>query len=442
MNEISATNIASISNEETVIILAKYEKFQDTMRNIIRQHLREKVFSNIIAATIQSKSIGVIRYLNTINYVLNQIIKQNSVKGISNLDMNRLRLALFEGIWQKIPFQNLISIIRTKEHLKILAEALQFDLYTRVRSINYFGQNSLLHSHPTFLIETLSEKLGREETIKLIKKNNSPAKTYLRVNQFVRKQDEILAILKENGVLLKKDPDISFLFEITDGLMAAVNSDLFKKGKIFIQDKASIFAVTTLDPKPGDIVLDACAAPGMKTQLIWELMKGKGHLLASDINYNRLRSTQLRFQTIGVKNIDWINNDSTKTSILKANKILIDAPCTSTGIIQSHPSYKWRLNKKWLFSIMTIQNKILEGIITRYSEKPGTEIVYATCSVLPHEGENQIDSILKRYNIELLDGPKQGSRGYADYECTQKVRRFFPHTHGTNGFFISRFRIK
>ena len=91
---------------------------------------------------------------------------------------------------------------------------------------------------------------------------------------------------------------------------------------------------------------------------------------------------------------------------------------------------------------MTIQNKILEGIISRYSKKPGTEIVYANCSVLPHEGENQIDSILERYNVELLDGPKLGSKGYANYVCTQKVRRFFPHIHETNGFFIARMRIK
>lgn len=441
MNEISDTNIASLAQEATIIILAKYEKYQETIRNIIRKHLSENDFPNDIAATIQSNSIGVIRYLNTINFVLNQVIKQSTIKGITSLDMNRLRLALFEGIWQKIPFQNLIPIIKTKEHLRILAEALTFDLNTRVKSINYYGRNSLIHSHPSFLIETLSEKLGRKETIELLRKNNSPAKSYLRVNQFIKNKDKILSILKENGALLKKDNDIPFLFEIKEGLMAAVNSDLFRNGKIFIQDKASVFAVTTLDPKPGDIVLDACAAPGMKTHLIWELMKGNGRLLANDISYNRLKSAQLRFQSIGVKNIDWINNDSTQTSILKANKILIDAPCTSTGIIQSHPSYKWRLNKKWLFSIMTIQNKILEGIISRYSDKPGTEIVYATCSILPHEGENQIDSILERYNIELLDGPKQGSIGYANYKCTQKVRRFFPHTHGTNGFFIAHFRI-
>ncbi|MHA1367960.1 MAG: RsmB/NOP family class I SAM-dependent RNA methyltransferase, partial [Candidatus Heimdallarchaeota archaeon] len=291
--------------------------------------------------------------------------------------------------------------------------------------------------YPSFLVESLSEKLGRKEAIALLRRNNYPAKSYLRVNQFAQDPDEILTSLKKKGIILRKDNDIPFLFEIQAGLMEAISTDYFTKGKIFIQDKASVFAVTTLDPKPGDIILDACAAPGMKTQLIWELMNGKGHLMASDINYNRLKGAQQRTQSFGQENIDWINNDASETSILRANKILIDAPCTSTGIIQSHPSYKWRLNKKRLFAIMTIQNKILDGILSRYSDKPGTEIVYATCSFLPHEGENQIDSILERFDIELLDGPKQGSNGYANYKCTQKVKRFFPHIHGTNGFFIS-----
>ncbi|NHJ47070.1 MAG: RsmB/NOP family class I SAM-dependent RNA methyltransferase [Asgard group archaeon] len=442
MNKASDTNVATISHEETVMILAKYEQSQDTIRNIIRQHLAENNFSNNIATTIQSLSIGVIRYLNTINFILNQTIKQYPIKGVSNSDRNRLRLALFEGKWQKISYQNLTSILNRKEHLKILAEALRFDLNTRVKSMNYYSRNSLLHSHPTFLIETLTEKLGRKETIALLEKNNSPAKSYLRVNQFIQNPDKILSILKENGVKLIKDVDIPYLFEITEGLQAAVNSDFFSKGEIFIQDKASVIAVKTLNPKPGDVVLDACAAPGMKTHLIWELMKKKGRLVASDINSNRLKGAQQRFESYGIKDIEWIIDDASKTSILDANKILIDAPCTSTGIIQSHPSYKWRLNKKWLFSIMTIQNKILEGIISRYSDKPDTEIVYATCSILPHEGENQIDSILDRYNIELLEGPKQGSIGYTNYECTQKVRRFFPHIHETSGFFISHLRIK
>ncbi|MHA1737564.1 MAG: RsmB/NOP family class I SAM-dependent RNA methyltransferase [Candidatus Heimdallarchaeota archaeon] len=442
MSKISDTKNASIANETTIKILTKYQETQDTIRNLIRQQLAENKFSNDVAALIQSSSIGVIRYLNTINFILKQMRKKNGIKDSSNEDLNRLRLAFFKGFWQKIPFNNLLPIIKTKEHLIVLADALQFDLHTRVKSVNFYTRNSLLHSHPSFLVESLSEKLGRKEAIALLRRNNYPAKSYLRVNQFAQDPDEILTSLKKKGIILRKDNDIPFLFEIQAGLMEAISTDYFTKGKIFIQDKASVFAVTTLDPKPGDIILDACAAPGMKTQLIWELMNGKGHLMASDINYNRLKGAQQRTQSFGQENIDWINNDASETSILRANKILIDAPCTSTGIIQSHPSYKWRLNKKRLFAIMTIQNKILDGILSRYSDKPGTEIVYATCSFLPHEGENQIDSILERFDIELLDGPKQGSNGYANYKCTQKVKRFFPHIHGTNGFFISRFRIK
>ncbi|MHA1211651.1 MAG: RsmB/NOP family class I SAM-dependent RNA methyltransferase [Candidatus Heimdallarchaeota archaeon] len=442
MTKISDTDIDSIAHEETIIILAKYEKFKDTIRNIIRKHLAEKDFSGSTAAAIQAASIGVIRYLNTINFVLNQSIKRNSITNITASDMNRLRLALFVGKWQKIPYKDLVPIIKTKWQLKILVESLQYDLFTKVKTMNYYSRNSLLHSHPSFFIETLSEKLGRKEAIPLFRGNNSPAKSYLRVNQFSPKPDEILSKLKAKGVILKQDTDIPFLFEITKGLTVVITSDYFAKSEIFIQDKASVIAVKTLNPEPGDIVLDACAAPGMKTHLIWELMKGQGQLIATDISYNRLKSAQLRFQSSGLGNIDWINSDSSETSILAANKILIDAPCTSTGIIQSHPSYKWRLNKKWLLSIMTIQNKILDGIISRYSDKPGTEIVYATCSVLPHEGENQIDSMLQSHNIELLDGPKQGSVGYANYDCTQNVRRFYPHIHGTNGFFIARLRIK
>ncbi|MHA1245563.1 MAG: RsmB/NOP family class I SAM-dependent RNA methyltransferase, partial [Candidatus Heimdallarchaeota archaeon] len=405
MSEISDTKNASIANETTIKILTKYQETQDTIRNLIRQQLAENKFSNDVAALIQSSSIGVIRYLNTINFILKQMRKKNGIKDSSNEDLNRLRLAFFKGFWQKIPFNNLLPIIKTKEHLIVLADALQFDLHTRVKSVNFYTRNSLLHSHPSFLVESLSEKLGRKEAIALLRRNNYPAKSYLRVNQFAQDPDKILTSLKKKGIILRKDNDIPFLFEIQAGLMEAISTDYFTKGKIFIQDKASVFAVTTLDPKPGDIILDACAAPGMKTQLIWELMNGKGHLMASDINYNRLKGAQQRTQSFGQENIDWINNDASETSILRANKILIDAPCTSTGIIQSHPSYKWRLNKKRLFAIMTIQNKILDGIILRYSDKPGTEIVYATCSFLPHEGENQIDSILERHDIELLDGP-------------------------------------
>ncbi|NWF96700.1 MAG: hypothetical protein HXY34_11220, partial [Candidatus Thorarchaeota archaeon] len=104
--------------------------------------------------------------------------------------------------------------------------------------------------------------------------------------------------------------------------------------------------------------------------------------------------------------------------------------------------FKWRLNKSRLMGFLTIQHEILSTIVTEYTDRPGTELVYSTCSLLPHEGESQIDSLLKESNIELLDPAVGGQHGYPGFLCSERVRRLFPHIHGTSGFFIARFRIR
>jgi 16S rRNA (cytosine967-C5)-methyltransferase len=202
-----------------------------------------------------------------------------------------------------------------------------------------------------------------------------------------------------------------------------------------------VVTAKSLAPKPGEFVWDACAAPGMKTQALWELMEGQGTLVATERNKRRFEEALKQSSVMGMDGVDWQLGDASRCPVTGADKILIDAPCTSTGMFHSHPSFKWRLNKKTLFSIMTIQNKILEGILSGYSDSSGTEIVYATCSILPHEGESQIDSVLDKYPIELLDIPLVQTQGYRNFKCSDKVRRMFTHTHGTDGFFIARMRI-
>ncbi len=436
-----SSEVDAIARDEAVNILMQYEKKSQSLRSIIREHLADQSLGYIISARVQSFSLGVIRYRNTIDFILNRSIPSGTLKQMHLLELNRLRLALFESRWLKTQYEILESTIERKLNHTTLKRAIEFDLASAVKSMNPTGRHSVIYSHPTFLVQTLAEKLGTRESINLMKHNNKPLTTYLRVNQLISNPDEVISSITERGVSLESDKDIPFLYIVKDGLGIVIESDEFKTGEIFIQDKASVLTVTTLNPKPGEHIWDACAAPGMKTHLIWELMNREGNLVASDISSKRLLNAQQRFETFGTDQIEWIHSDASKTPILGANKILIDAPCTSTGILQSHPSYKWRLNKRWLFSIMTIQNKILDGIISAYSDYPGTEIVYATCSILPHEGENQIDSVLDRHNIELLDGPEIGGKGYSDFSCSDKVRRLFPHTHDTSGFFIAHLKI-
>jgi 16S rRNA (cytosine967-C5)-methyltransferase len=212
-------------------------------------------------------------------------------------------------------------------------------------------------------------------------------------------------------------------------------------GQVLVQDKGSVAVAYALDPRPGMKVWDACAAPGMKTQLLWELMEREGVLHATDINSVRLESAKKRAARLGYDEALFSEADAVEAPIEGADLILIDAPCTSTGMLRSHPSYKWRLNKKTMFSLMSIQNKILDGVLAAYADKPGTEIVYATCSLLPHEGESQIDSAMTRHSFDLLQIPLEGSEGYSGFECSDKVLRLFPHRHNSNGFFIAKLRI-
>lgn len=431
----------ALARKESINILVDFGKSHQSLRSFIREYFVHSSFTHNLIGHIQSLTLGVIRYQNTIDFILNRCSPHMLLDQLSRFEKNQLRLAIFEGRWLKTPLQVLGTAFEKKTSFNILEKGIAFDLHSRIESMNRSNKYSILYAHPTFLVDTLIGNLGDSETISLLKANNAPDSSYVRVNQFHDNPDVVIPSLEAAGVILKPDEDIPFLFLVKEGLRILIDSPAFRSGDVFIQDKASVLTVTTLNPKPGNIIWDACAAPGMKTHLIWELMNGKGRLVASDASYHRLRNARQRFLDYGSSGIEWVHSDSSQPSIAGAQKILIDAPCTSTGMLRSHPSFKKRLNKKWLFSIMTIQNKILDGILSRYSGSPGTEILYSTCSILPHEGENQIDSVLDRFNVELLDGPPLGRKGYPGFKCTNKIRRLFPHLHDTNGFFIAHMRI-
>jgi 16S rRNA (cytosine967-C5)-methyltransferase len=299
---------------------------------------------------------------------------------------------------------------------------------------------SLRYSHPTFLVKTLLDNLSQEETVELLNADNEKRSYFLRPN--LLHKDSASIIKSFSDVQLEPVSEFSNIYQVTSGIDHIVSSKEFQQGRIIIQDLASIVAVKSLDPRPGEKVWDSCAAPGMKTQYIAELMKGQGEIIATDMYEERVQVARDRAKILNATQVQWRQADASKPIVTDADRILIDAPCTSTGILQAYPSFKWRLNKETLFALMTIQNKILDGILTAYADRPGTELLFSTCSILPHEGESQIDSAIKRHNIELIEPFPFGNRGYPRFRCSRFVRRLFPHNHGTSGFFIAKMRIK
>lgn len=443
MNSSNAENVNSEVRSSVLRILVKYDESHVSLRSLLRIYRNASSHRQSVYSQIQYLSISIIKHLNTIDFLISRSIKKDSFRHLSLHTRALLRLSVFLFHWHGCSSESIFRSLSHDDHLimPVLQKSFSKDLETILQSRPKIEQLSLRYSHPSFLVETLLANMTESEAISLMRSNNVDAITYLRMNRLLLSSNMVLDHLSSIGVELEPEEGFSALYRVKSGLDTLVQSEPFLKNQVLIQDKASIQTIKVLSPKPHEFVWDACAAPGMKTQLIWEMMNGQGRLVATELSARRLDQAKARSLILGLERVEWLHADASTCPIGGANKILIDAPCTATGMLRSHPSFKWRLNKNTLFSIMAIQNKILEGVVSHYSGLPGTEIVYSTCSLLPHEGESQIDTVLTKFNIELLDIPEILHKGYPGFECSTKVRRLYPHIDATDGFFVAKMRI-
>ncbi|MBY8996158.1 MAG: class I SAM-dependent methyltransferase [Candidatus Thorarchaeota archaeon] len=435
-------NQGQSARSDALEALIQYDQSTTSMKTLLREMQTASPDSPDSQFHTQSLSLSVVRFRNTIDFILSRSLGKRKLHDLRPRDLNILRLAVYEVHWLNADLVETSSFYpKIESHYSTeFKEAESVNLDAVIEGMPIVNRLSLKHSHPTFLVKTLLDNLTLDETGQLLTANNQKRTYYIRPNMLYDDYNSVLESLVE--VKMKRDPDIPEVFKIVEGVDSVVRSQLFKDGRVLIQDKASIITVNALNPEPGQKIWDACAAPGMKTQLIAERMKDQGQIIASDVYEERVKTGRERSQHLNASQIEWLHADATKPVVHDADKILIDAPCTSTGILQAYPSFKWRLNKETLFALMTVQNKILDAILTDYADKPGTEIVFSTCSILPHEGESQIDSAMQRHNFELLKPLDYGSSGYPGFDCSKKVQRLFPHKHDTSGFFIARLKIR
>jgi len=415
---------------DAIDALNRFEQSSTSMKALLREMQTTSADSTEYQSQMQSLALSVIKFRNTLDYLISRTLGKRKLQSLTLQNRNILRLLLYETKWLNSDLEELLAFYPdvTFQDKKILREALAVDVETTFLKMPEINRLSLQYSHPTFLVKTLLDNMKRNETIELMKANNQKRTYYIRPNRLREDMEQI--------------PDVPEIARVVHGIDSVIKSKSFQDGLILIQDLASILTVKSLGPQPGEKIWDSCAAPGMKTQLIAEMMKGQGTIIATDVYADRVRAASDRTKFLRAEEIQWLQADATKPVVLDADRILIDAPCTSTGILQVYPSFKWRLNKKTLFALMTIQNKLLDGILTTYQDKPGTEIVFSTCSILPHEGESQIDSAMERHDIELIEPFPFGDAGYPKFKCSKYVKRLFPHKHNTSGFFIAKLRIK
>ena len=292
---------------------------------------------------------------------------------------------------------------------------------------------AIKYSFPEWFVDVFLKLLSREEAERLLSELNEE-KWWIRVNTLRTDIDTIAERLLEKGVVVKRDPDLPYMLKVVDYNEPLHHLEEMWRGEIVFQDKASALVVEALEPSEGDLVLDMAAAPGIKDSLIMQLTNNRASIIAIDVSRERIKRTRRVLKLLGVdlSRIQLVNADSTHFHLTrKPNKIILDAPCTSSGAMGKDPAIKVHLeNINWVAQFPQIQTRMLQSAI-RY----GVEIVYATCSILPFEGEEIVEE-----HSDTLETPRiPGSPGYALYPAvSNRVKRLFPHLHDTQGFFIAK----
>jgi 16S rRNA (cytosine967-C5)-methyltransferase len=292
-------------------------------------------------------------------------------------------------------------------------------------------QVGLRTHNPSWWVSYCFYHFGRETGLKILSLPSRPR--YIRVNPLRNRGRTSLPLelRKHSSHLTEVDSGIHLL----EG-PASVFARYFETGLFQVQDLASFLAVKSADPAPGEDVLDLCAAPGGKTATLAQLMKNRGGIISVDYSRNRMASWRAETGRLGVKIASPLIGDASNLGLnAEFDLVIVDPPCTGTGILDRNPRMKWHLSPKLVQKFSLLQSRMLEES-SRYA-RPGGRILYCTCSLTFEENELVLSRFLSAHAdfetrpiLENYGSP--GLRGQTD------CRRFYPHRDRTAGYFIAR----
>lgn len=423
-----------MGNPREVALLALYEiEYNGAYSNMAVKEALPKIDDNRDKGLVTQLVYGVVRRKLTLDYIISQYSKIK-IKKLSKYVLLILRMGVYQLYFtDKVPesaavnesvklakkycgkssgFVNgiLHSVIRGKETLKYPEDKIEY--------------LSVKYSFPEEMVELFWDTGFCEELLSAL---NCEPETTVRVNSL--KDEPLEADFAESpiyeGARLIKGNDVAALAD-------------YKKGRIIPQDIAAMMASIALSPKPGDICVDMCAAPGGKTTHLAELMEDKGKIYAFDIHPHKIDIINKNAERMGISIIDAKVGDSLEVRedlLGTCDKVLADVPCSGLGIIRRKPDIKW--NKENIEALPELQLKILENA-SKYL-KVGGELVYSTCTILKRENEAVIKRFLeKNEGFELVKAELPGKLGREN----EGYITLYPNIDGTDGFFIAKIKRK
>ncbi|NWJ00474.1 NOP2 methyltransferase, partial [Crypturellus undulatus] len=315
------------------------------------------------------------------------------------------------------------------------------------------------YSYSDFLLGKLMDIFPLPELINFLEANEVPRPVTIRTNTLKTRRRDLAQALINRGVNL--DPLGKWSktgLVIYDSSVPIGATPEYLAGHYMLQGASSLLPVMALAPQENERVLDMCCAPGGKTSYIAQLMKNTGVIVANDSNAERLRSVVGNLHRLGVSNAVVSNCDGRQFPKVSPycpevlggfDRVLLDAPCSGTGVISKDPAVKTNKDEKDILRCAHLQKELILSAIdsVNAASETGGYIVYCTCSITVEENEWVVDYALKKRNVRLvptgLDFGKEGFTRFKDrrfHPSLRSTRRFYPHTHNMDGFFIAKFK--
>jgi 16S rRNA (cytosine967-C5)-methyltransferase len=345
-------------------------------------------------AFIQALCYGAVRYYFRLDFILSRLVskpvKDKQVKALLLLGLFQLK---YMRVKQYAAVSETVAVMKKKQWAKSLLNAILRRYLREQDELETMADKHVAYAHPDWMIKAIKSNWGEDAKAILLANNELPPMV-LRVNNQFCTANEYLSLLNDCGIAASAVPCLAQGILLAEPVLVT-KLPKFTEGWVSVQDSAAQLAAKLLNAQKGARVLDVCAAPGGKTAHILEVQPNLSSLLAIDIDSKRLQRVEENLIRLNLK-ANVLVADAADTNSWwdgdQFDRILLDAPCSALGVIRRHPDIKLLRRAEDIAPLQQLQKEILQaswGLL-----KPGGTLLYATCSILKHENECQIESFL------------------------------------------------
>jgi 16S rRNA (cytosine967-C5)-methyltransferase len=292
-------------------------------------------------------------------------------------------------------------------------------------------------SYPDWIIQVWRAQLPWEAVEQLCDWFNQPPHLDLRINRLQASVEQVEAAFQAAGIVTERVPALPAALRLPQPVGNIRQLPGYDQGWWCVQDSSAQLVGYLVDPQPGEVVIDACAAPGGKATHLAELMGDRGTVMACD--RTRLPKLQQNLDRLRLKSLQLHSGDSRHLPQFhnSADRVLLDVPCSGLGTLNRHADARWRQTPESVQKLVQLQSELIQAAVTWV--KPGGVLVYATCTLHPDENEHQVKHFLATHPDWRLEPPTPDSPAVAFVESPGWVR-VWPHRAQMDGFFMAKFR--